>query len=162
MARQRLEMAVEIVAAGIEAQADRVVGEPALEGLGVEIAGALVEQAGDQIGAAGGVVGIAVAPPSKAKSTAISGRLCSSTSQASTPAGERTFWTATEGPARLETAAGMGAFMSFLTAGPRGPPVRKGAARVRPRQQQAGDAAIGPEIAARSLDDGLARHGLDA
>jgi hypothetical protein len=45
MARQCLEMAVEIVAAGIEAQADGVVGHLALEGFGVEIAGALVEQA---------------------------------------------------------------------------------------------------------------------
>jgi hypothetical protein len=36
-----------------------VVGHAALKGLGVEIASALVEQAGDQIGAAGGILGIA-------------------------------------------------------------------------------------------------------
>ena len=50
---------MEIVAAGVETQADGMIGHLALEGLGIEIAGALVEQARDEIGAAGGVVRIA-------------------------------------------------------------------------------------------------------
>lgn len=60
MLRQGLELAVEIVTAGVEGEIDRVIGEAPLEGLGIEIAGTLVEQAGDQVGAAGGVRRVAI------------------------------------------------------------------------------------------------------
>jgi len=59
MARERLHLAMKFIAAGIETQADGVVGHAALKGFGIEIARTFVEKAGDQIGAAGRIVGIA-------------------------------------------------------------------------------------------------------
>ena len=56
---QHAQRAAEIVAAGAEAQLDRVLLEPLLERLGVEVAGAFVEQAAARLadaGLAGGVL----------------------------------------------------------------------------------------------------------
>lgn len=50
---ERAQRAVEIVARDLEAQLDGVVLQPLVEGLAVEIAGALVEQVGGEIGGAG-------------------------------------------------------------------------------------------------------------
>ena len=50
---ERAQRAAQIVAAGAEAELDRLALEPLLEGLGVEGAGALVEQAGRHVGDAG-------------------------------------------------------------------------------------------------------------
>ena len=50
---ERAQRAVEIVAADLEAELDGVVLQPLVEGLAVEIAGALVEQVGGEIGGAG-------------------------------------------------------------------------------------------------------------
>ena len=58
-----------------------------MERLGVEFAGPFVEQGGDHVGEARRFGGIRMAPPRKAKSTAISGTVLSCTSQASMPPG---------------------------------------------------------------------------
>ena len=46
----RLEGAAEVVAVGVEAEADGQLVEPSLEGLAVQITGAFVEQAGHHVG----------------------------------------------------------------------------------------------------------------
>src|SRR3546814_11171787 len=51
--RQGRQRAVEAVEPGLEAQADREIVELALEGLGVERAGAFVDRAGGHVGEAG-------------------------------------------------------------------------------------------------------------
>ena len=63
-----------------------------MEGLGIEIAGAFVEEIADQIGDAGLVLGILVEPPAKEYSMAISGTVASCTNQASMPPGETRCW----------------------------------------------------------------------
>ena len=64
-----------------------------LEGPAVEVAGALVEQAGRACRRRPALpAGSCAEPPSKAKETAISGTVCSSTSQASMPSGLTTRW----------------------------------------------------------------------
>jgi hypothetical protein len=51
--RKRAEVAVEGICSGIERELDAQILEPCLEGAGIEVAGALVEQAGHEIGEAG-------------------------------------------------------------------------------------------------------------
>ena len=63
-----------------------------MEGLGIQIARALVEQIADQIADAGFVGRVLAAPPPKAYSIAISGTVASCTNQASMPPGETRCW----------------------------------------------------------------------
>ena len=80
---ERAQGAAEIVAAGAEAELDRLALEPVVEGRGIERAGAFVEQAGRHVGDAGLVGGVLVgaaadgeldrdqlAPPSRCTSQA--------------------------------------------------------------------------------------------
>ena len=84
---QRAQRAAEIVAADLEAQLDGVVFQPLVEGLAVEIAGALVEQSAVRLAVPDLSAASWLAPPWKAKLSATSGTACSRTSQASMPAG---------------------------------------------------------------------------
>ena len=85
IAGQRLQRAAEAVEPGVEGQLHREVVLAGLEGIGVEIAGAFVEHAGEEMASPGLSDGSAAEPPSKEKLMAISGIACSSTSQAVMP-----------------------------------------------------------------------------
>ena len=85
--RQRAQRAVDVVAVGAVRELDRLAIEPVVEGFGIELARAFVEQRSDHIGDAGLAGRILVGAARNAKSTAISGTAGSCTSQASMPPG---------------------------------------------------------------------------
>jgi len=75
-----------------EAEFDGAAVQALVEGLGIEVAGALVDQAGDHVADADLPTGSWVEPPPKAYSIAIRGTVASCTNQASMPPGETRRW----------------------------------------------------------------------